>query len=169
MLATGSSHAATPRRGGTLVVATQEQACLNILLPACSSAGLYLTSAIDQVPEGAFEVGPDLRYRPNLVARAFVTPHPFTVTYEIRANARWSDGVPITAADFVFTHEVFASWWLLDAGLQSVRAVTPLGPKRFRVVFKTPLPDWPRLFHNCLLSPRSRPSWIHNDLARDAQ
>jgi peptide/nickel transport system substrate-binding protein len=149
-VATGSSDAASPRRGGTLVIATQEQACLNTLLPACGAAGLFLTSPIDQVLEGAYEVRPGLTYRPNLVSRAHVTTNPFTVTYDIRANARWSDGVPITAADFVFTHEVFASWRALDARLQAVHSVSPLGPKRLRVIFKTPIPEWRQLFHNVL-------------------
>ena len=55
---------------------------------------------------GAFVVGPGFTWRPDLVTRAdFTTTPPLTITYHIRPEARWSDGVPVTAHDFVFTHE----------------------------------------------------------------
>ena len=54
---------------------------------------------------GAFRVGPGLELRPNLVSRVDVTRKPpFTLTYRIRPEARWSDGTPVSARDFVFTH-----------------------------------------------------------------
>ena len=34
---------------------------------------------------------------------------PFTLTYHIRPEARWSDGTPVSARDFVFTHETSLS------------------------------------------------------------
>ena len=43
-------------------------------------------------------------YRPQLASAVFTRQAPFTITYTIRPEARWSDGVPITAQDFMFTH-----------------------------------------------------------------
>ncbi len=37
------------------------------------------------------------------------TRKPFTLTYHIRPEARWSDGVPVTASDFLFTHQKYAT------------------------------------------------------------
>ena len=51
-----------------------------------------------------FEVGPDFTYEESLVSRVdFTRRRPFTLTYHIRPEARWSDGVPVTAQDFIFT------------------------------------------------------------------
>jgi ABC-type transport system substrate-binding protein len=79
------------------VLDAAEPACLNWLV--CH--GLDTSSL---VLDGAFEVEPDAAYRANLVSRAeIVSKQPFTLVFHIRPNARWSDGVPVTASDFAFT------------------------------------------------------------------
>jgi peptide/nickel transport system substrate-binding protein len=93
----------TPRRGGTVVVAlTNQPACLNGFL--CDVAGIY-----GPVLEGAFELGPGSTFRPRLVSSVDRLETPLTLTYHIRKEARWSDGVPITSADFVFSFRVASS------------------------------------------------------------
>src|SRR5687768_12523549 len=97
----GGAPEQTPKRGGTVYTINTEPSCLN---PLVCGGVIY----VQQVLEGAFEVGPHLVYRPNLVSRVTVeSKRPFALTYHIRPEARWSDGVPVTASDFRFTQEAF--------------------------------------------------------------
>ena len=102
----GGAREQTPRFGGTVAFGPlRESPCLNPLLARCNSAG----DAIAIIPElillPAFDVGPDHTYRPKLVSDVdYTTKPPYMLTYHIRRAARWSDGVSITARDFVFTH-----------------------------------------------------------------
>src|SRR5262245_34842284 len=101
--ASGTSEQ-TPKRGGTVVFGpVQEPGCLNPVNATCLSLpGFWI---FDSTLEPAFATAPDFSARPQLVSGAtFTTRPPFTLTYHIRSEARWSDGVPVTARDFVFTH-----------------------------------------------------------------
>jgi hypothetical protein len=40
------------------------------------------------------------RYRPQLATATLTKRRPFTLTYRINPDARWSDGKPITSTDF---------------------------------------------------------------------
>ncbi|MDX6645261.1 MAG: peptide/nickel transport system substrate-binding protein, partial [Miltoncostaeaceae bacterium] len=74
---------------------------------------------------------------------------PFAVTFRIRRRAAWSDGVPVTSADAVFT------WRTMLDPANRVASRTPWdrvatirvgGPRRFTVVFKAPYAAWRDLF-----------------------
>ncbi|HET6617899.1 MAG TPA: ABC transporter substrate-binding protein, partial [Gemmatimonadota bacterium] len=138
--------AETPRRGGTVVALRLEPTCLNPF--ACPV--LPDDEAITQVLEGAFEVGPDLVRRPNLVSGVDIGRKPFTLTYYIRPEARWSDGVPVTAADFLFTQLAFARLPTLasdDRELYGrVRRARVVDAKTFRVELRAPFSDWHSLY-----------------------
>ncbi len=101
---------------------------------------------------GAFRVRSDLTLQPSLVSDVDVTrAPPFTLTYHIRPEARWSDGTPVSARDFVFTHETSRSAGVeLDPGyaeaLAQVGSVRPLGSRTVRVVLRSRYADWRRLF-----------------------
>ena len=77
-----------------------------MLLAKCAE-GVEATRFITEtVLQPAFDVSPQYTYRPRLVSDVdFTKKPPFTLTYHIRPAARWSDGVPVTARDFVFTHQ----------------------------------------------------------------
>jgi peptide/nickel transport system substrate-binding protein len=158
----GGSEAAKPRTGGTVVVlepfGPDEPWCLGPVPPCAPEFFKPFPSTepiVGQVLEGAFEVAPDLTYRPNLVSRATVTKRPFTVTYHIRPDARWGDGPPVTAQDFVFTHKLllFVEDLRRDGGRRpedpfwDVRAVRALDAKTVKVSFKSPVAAWRELFH----------------------
>ena len=149
----GGSPAQTPRLGGTVVYAAgSEQPCLNILIPACSSApagwgvpGLVL--------KGAFSFAPGNSLRAQLVSSVeFTKTPPFTLTYHIRPEAHWSDGVQISAKDFVFTHRAILKYVPPDADsalaidVTMIRSVRALGPKTVRVVLRTRFAAWRSLF-----------------------
>ena len=109
-----SSDAQAPTRGGTVVVGTYfEPACLNAYLERCGSNVPWVRILSSLSLRGAFSIGRDsTSYEPDLVTGVDVTrTPPFTLTYHIRREARWSDGTPITARDFVFTHNAIRSSW----------------------------------------------------------
>jgi peptide/nickel transport system substrate-binding protein len=155
----GAAPQQTPKRGGTVVVwAPVEPACLNWLLSCGNSAAA--SAILDEVLEGAFAIGPR-HYVPALVSpRVDVRRQkPFTVTFHIREAARWSDGVPVTAADFTFTQAVIRSDVPPDTEIPqlryqrtAVRAVRALDAKTVRVVLTTRSAGWRDVF--AVLLPR---------------
>jgi peptide/nickel transport system substrate-binding protein len=106
-----------------------------------------------------FRVHPDFSARldQTFMVAAELTGHdPQTITYRIRPEARWSDGVPITAHDFRYL------WQHLNGTNPRTDAVTITGYERIEqvtgsadgktvtVVFKTPFAEWKGLFTNLL-------------------
>src|SRR5262245_52209978 len=88
--------------GTTAVVGeSQEPVCLNAYL-TCGSlqATLHLTAPI---LAGAYRVRPDLTYEAVLVSSVDVETKPFTLTYHLKPEAKWSDGVAVTSDDLLFT------------------------------------------------------------------
>src|SRR3954454_8340641 len=99
--------AATPVIGGTAVVGLENNpSCLNLLAAACNT--LSSEWVTENTLLGAYHVTPGLFYKPVLVVGADIkhqtARHPFAVTYHIRPEAVWSDGVPVSADDFIFTY-----------------------------------------------------------------
>jgi peptide/nickel transport system substrate-binding protein len=145
----GGAGAQTPKRGGTVVVAgtpAREPACLNVVVDACGADELL--RVLGEVVGGAFEVTPDATFRPDLVSSVDrVSRLPFTLRYHIRPEARWSDGVPVTARDFVFTHQVIRKDGPRDDFHRTeVRSIRAVDAKTFRVVLRAPFADWRFLF-----------------------
>ena len=116
----------------------------------------------DAVLPSAFVVGPSLTplLDHQIVTSAAVTAtDPQTVTYQINPKATWSDGVPLTAADFAYT-------WQADSGRAAFRdvggaAYTPASTTGYAdvtsvrggnagrtvvVTFASPDPAWQALF-----------------------
>ncbi|GLZ35622.1 peptide ABC transporter substrate-binding protein [Lentzea sp. NBRC 105346] len=90
----------------------------------------------------------------TLMLSAQVTKaEPFTVTYEIRKDASWSDSAPIAAEDFVYLWQrmrsepgvVDPAGYRLISNIQSRE-----GGKIVEVVFSKPYPGWRSLFGNLL-------------------
>jgi peptide/nickel transport system substrate-binding protein len=140
----GAAPEQTPRRGGTVYTLMPEPSCLNPL--ACG-----LDVSVQQVLEGAFEVGPDLTFRPNLVTRVTIeSRRPFALTYHIRPEARWSDGVPVTASDFRYTQEAFATHDTPGNNLrqyyEKVRRTRIVNAKTFRIELQEPIARWRELY-----------------------
>lgn len=83
---------------------------------------------------------------------------PLTIEYVINPKAKWSDGVPFTAADFAYAWQSQRGTGMdVDGqpdqvastlGYQDVRSVTGSNHGRtVTVVFSTPYSDWRMLFH----------------------
>ena len=154
----GGASAQEPQRGGTVRFGQfGEPACLNVLLGRCQG-GPGLSQLAEKILELPFFVGPDYRWRPMLVSSVtFTKKPPFTLTYRIHRRARWSDGVPITARDFVFTlrAKIAGKAQLPDFErplVERVRSVRALDPKTVRVVLRSRFAGWRALFGNILPS-----------------
>ena len=152
----GGSGAQAPRVGGTVVYGGPfgEPACLSPFRAECApgSTALSLGFIASKVLEAPFDVGPDLTWRPRLVSNVtFTTRPPIALTYHIRPEARWSDGVPITAADFVFTHRaIVRTRPEEDPHRTKVRSVRALDPRTVRVVLRARFAGWRELFPSVL-------------------
>lgn len=139
--------AQTPKRGGTLnVTGLREPPCLNLFTGPCANLILPVRGVI----EGAFKVGPDWSWQPRLVSGVEVTREPpFTLTYHIRPEARWSDGTPVSARDFVFTYRARLRYSDVPDYEQYktfVRSVRALDAQTVRVVLRSRFAFWRGLF-----------------------
>jgi peptide/nickel transport system substrate-binding protein len=146
----GGVGAQAPKRGGTLVVAVPGVGgCLSFFAPCSATTA---NPALTQVLEGAFEVGPDLVFSPDLVSRVDVDKKPYRLTYHIRPEARWSEGVPVTASDFLFTYQLVTSGKLAGADTgenvlyQKIRRIRAVDAKTLLVELREPTASWRSLF-----------------------
>jgi peptide/nickel transport system substrate-binding protein len=150
----GGAQAQTPKRGGTVVyVAGSEPACLNVFIGKCAVIAGW--SVPELVLKGAFSFAPGNSLRRQLVSNVeYTTKPPFTLTYHIRPDAHWSDGVQISAQDFVFTHQAFRKYpendYDADLHLTTVRSVRALNAKTVGVVLRTRFAGWRTLFRGVL-------------------
>jgi peptide/nickel transport system substrate-binding protein len=140
----------TPKRGGTVVVGVgREPPCVNPVDERCPTPLSFLAKVL----EPAFALAPDFTLRPQLVTGATYTKTPpFTISFEVHPDARWSDRVPVTARDFVFTHNAIVEH--LPPELQGphrlVRSVREVGAKTVRLVLRERTADWRTLFSSVL-------------------
>lgn len=90
----------------------------------------------------------------SLVVSADVTSlEPFTVTYQLRNDAQWSDGAPIAAEDFRYLwQQMIAVPGVVDpAGYRLIRTVNSAGGgKTVHVQFDEHYPAWRELFTDLL-------------------
>jgi peptide/nickel transport system substrate-binding protein len=154
---TAGNRTQKPRVGGTISfgLLDPEPACLNVLLAGCAQAEATRFVS-EMILQPAFDVRPEHTYRPRLVSGVdFTTKPPFTLTYHIRREARWSDGVPITARDFVFTHRarVATKTQLSESEREDLRRVSRVSAadaKTVRVNLRSRFSGWRTLFANVL-------------------
>lgn len=146
----GQKPAGKPVEGGTLVYGLEQEP--NVLNPATredfTTAKVVLTTLYP-----LWRVTPDFRYEPLLLDGEPQTSPPgelpFTVTYRLQKEAKWSDGVPITAQDVKFTLET-----CLDpefeitsrSGCDDVERTNIIDDKTVQFVFKRPFAPWRSMF-----------------------
>lgn len=109
---------------------------------------LLLPSVFRPTSEGDMQLDKNL-----MTSAAVVTEEPFTVAYEIRPDASWSDGAPIAVEDFSYLAEAMRDepGTVDPAGYRLISDIRPgEGGKRVEVVFSTPYPGWQTLFSGLL-------------------
>ena len=93
-----------PVDGGTVVIGILSEP--DNLLDATSTTSVG-SDVIEQMFVGLTELGPDLEsYEPALATSWDVSGDGLSVTFHLHPEARWHDGVPVTARDVAFTHEL---------------------------------------------------------------
>jgi len=135
--------------GGTVTFAGGEPSGFN---PNTSKDnGTFVQNVVGNVYPSVFRTHPDLSVRldSELMDGAELTAErPQTVTYRIRGDAVWSDGTPISAADFVYFWEqqngtIEDNDVASTAGYQDIGGVTGSADgKTVTVRFDRPFADW---------------------------
>src|SRR5919198_1245767 len=155
LAATGSARVSGSDRasaGGTLVFGAEQGGgpdwCLNLILDVDCNA---FWNVMFQTPviRGAFLFTPKFTYAPDLISHYTFQKNPERITYYIRKNARWSDGVPVTGKDWKFTWQTTMNPKYKDhidpLGWQDIRSVVGNG-KVVKVTFKRNFAGWKNLF-----------------------
>lgn len=109
---------------------------------------LLLPSVFRPGPDGTPELD-----RTLVTSAAVTRSEPYTVTYQLRADASWSDAAPVAAEDFVYLREQMTSQpGVVDsAGYRLISDINARdGGKVVEVVFGKPYPGWRTLFDNLL-------------------
>jgi peptide/nickel transport system substrate-binding protein len=139
--------AAEPRRGGLVVIgSTSDIAGVNELIVPLTS---ITTELMRQLFLPLVEELPDYRtVRPRLAERWSFSDDRRELTFHLRRDVVWSDGVPLTADDVVFTYRAWISpevAWEGAFALESVAGVEALDPHtvvfRFTRPYSTQLLD----------------------------
>ena len=136
---------------GTLRLSAQEEPFCADWIASC--AGLSWgnwTLGVSTLPQ-AFRVSPEGEYVPGpvLAGAPTVDPGPpVTVTYPINPDAVWSDGTPITSADFEYTwQQIVTGKDIYDStGYTSIASIDTTDPKTAVVTFSEPFAGWRDLF-----------------------
>jgi peptide/nickel transport system substrate-binding protein len=156
-----SSSAASVKSGGTFTYALdQDVAGFNVL--QATDNEFVLQEILNQVWPQVYITTDTLKQQldTNYVTSATVTnTNPQTIVYQINPKAVWSDGVPISAADFIYNWQAqSANPKFTDvggkafepagtAGYSQIKSVTSSnGGKTATVVFSKPFGDWQSLF-----------------------
>jgi peptide/nickel transport system substrate-binding protein len=158
LTATGSARVngpdtASSSKAGTLVFGAEQGGgpdwCLNLILDVDCNA---FWNVVFQTPviRGAYLFTPKFTYKPDLITKAVASTRPFRVTYYIRQNAKWSDGVQVTGKDWKFTWQTainpkYREHITYEAGWDDIRSVTGNG-KVVTVTFKRNYAPWKTLF-----------------------
>ena len=114
---------------------------------------------MEQVWPQAFVIDPEYQAETTgfVDSAEVVALSPMTVSYVIDPKATWSDGYPITEADFEYNWQqqlkaspVLATTGFL-AGYRDIKSISASnGGKTVRVVFRSPYSDWEGLFSNLI-------------------
>jgi ABC-type transport system substrate-binding protein len=111
-------------------------------------ASVLLPSVFRTAPDGT----PALD-RTLMVSAQVTSASPFTVGYQVRTDASWSDGTPIDAADFVYLRsQMISQPGVIDpAGYRLISGITARNNlKTVTVTFSKPYPAWRSLFSDLL-------------------
>ncbi|GAA3572089.1 ABC transporter family substrate-binding protein [Amycolatopsis ultiminotia] len=109
---------------------------------------LLLPSVFRQSDDGTRTLDKTLMTSAEVVSQT-----PFTVRYEIRPDASWSDGAPIATEDFIYLANSMKTQpgVVEPAGYRQISDIEPRdGGKGVEVTFSKPYPAWQTLFDDLL-------------------
>lgn len=138
-------------QGGTITVAAEgEPGCMDWISTCAGSSWGVWTIETNTMPR-AYDYTSNDEYKPSilLTGQASVQTSPFqVVTYRLNPRAVWSDGQPITSADFQYTWDQIAHGQDIQdqAGYDDILSVDDSDPEIAVVTFSQPYADWRELF-----------------------
>jgi peptide/nickel transport system substrate-binding protein len=141
---------APSQRTVLLFGAEQDINGFNTALECCNQ---FWAGVIGNTPvvRGSWVINAKLRYVPDLITGAKVTRRPFSVTYNIRKNANWSDGKPVTGADYVYTWRSIMDPKSQVAGrdgYDQIRSARVFNKgKSVKFTFRQPYASWKDIFN----------------------
>ena len=140
-----------PKRGGTVVIgAEQEPRCADWISTCAGVSWGYWMMNPETVPHvylttpgNSYQLGAMMAREPVLGPGP-----PQKVTYLISPQARWSDGKPITSADFRYTWQQITRGQDIysTVGYADISEILTPSPREAVAVFSRPYADWRDLF-----------------------
>lgn len=108
--------ASQPTAGGTTNQAPAERSVVTMAMTSAwqglqpyNVVGLYSTVIFDQIYDRLTYLTADMEYKPRLATHWEMADDFRSITFYLDENAKWHDGVPVTADDVVFTIEVMTN------------------------------------------------------------
>ncbi len=156
--ATGDGSPAKAKVGGSITFgADQEPTGFNQL--TSKDSGTSVVNVMQGVLPAVFKAHPDFTVQLDknfMVSAELTKDEPETITYKIKPEAKWSDGVDISAKDFELlwkaqngTNKKFDV--ATNTGYEDIESVTGAdNDKTVTVVFKNKFADWKSLFSGLL-------------------
>lgn len=140
--------------GGTLTIGMeQEGECMDWISSCAGTSWTYWAVGSQTMPRAfnAVKDGEDWVYEHSILLTGepeLVTEPKQVVTYEINPDAVWSDGTPITSADFRYTWDAIKNGSDIydPTGYVNIESVDDSDPAKAVVTFETPYADWKQLF-----------------------
>jgi len=147
----GPTTTVVAKQGGDLVVAAEQEPDCMDWIGSCAGAawGVYTVEA-NTMPR-AYDFTDKSTYVPGAVLTGeatLVTSPKQVVTYHINPKAVWSDGQPITSADFKYTWDQIAHGKDIydTTGYSQIASVDTPDPATAVVTFSSTYADWKQLF-----------------------
>ncbi len=151
----GSTTTVAQKSGGSIVFAAEQWPdCLNPITQCANSSWLQWLVPIHILPRLAeldpnnnFVASPLVTEMPSL-DNGGLTQNPFTVTWHLNPDAKWSDGTPITSADVAFTWQAYlkSKGSLSTTGYIDIASIDSSDPQTVVIKFKHTYADWQDVF-----------------------
>ena len=140
--------------GGTLVLgAEQEPECIDWISSCAGASWGFWTMNVNTMPRSFDIVEGDegWEYAPSILLEGepeLESDPDQVVTYDISEDAVWSDGEPITCADYEYTWDQIATGDDIydTTGYANIASVECPSDKQAVVTFETPFSGWKQLF-----------------------
>jgi peptide/nickel transport system substrate-binding protein len=137
--------------GGTIRIAAEEEPFCADWISSCAAlawgnwalGNLTMPQALNVDPDGNYVTGAMLAEFPTLAEGP-----PMTVTYKINPAAVWSDGTPMTSADFEYTRDQIVNGKDIydTTGYELIESIDTTDPATAVVTFSEPFAAWKDLF-----------------------
>lgn len=147
---TQQDDAGEPQQGGTMTFIA-EQFPPHMQCDKADNNLAWCSHPMRAILLGAYEVKPDFSYGLDLLAEEAVLEEgpPMKVTYKLIDEAQWSDGTPITAADFEYTWQMITDKkveFISRAGYEKIESIEIADDKNFTFTFSEPYVPFKELF-----------------------